>query len=389
MEIFENKPFHWGLRGDEDLWEELKGKLEDDEYSLSPENFRIKLLDHFNSIIKSGEKISDELIYFKNYSQNGMSGGHVSLPWWEDTGLPHLANEYQKFYELDHPENLIILQDILPLENLKKQGNVILLRHFHDNLNEMEKLGLIEEFQSFQSKPAFKKAKYLVSFLAEPNNKAKFFGIFKVEELLEKTELPRYSNLLAPFCKSQDFERDFYLKLTKDLRFSKYEGRVFIDWVVPRGWYNTYGEVKNKPVVKISPKNFLDEFPGIMEINISAFDLRTVIENPDSHSEWYQSLSKLQAIYLILDKKSGSQYVGSTYGKEGLWQRWRNYVKSNFTGGNIKLMELEKSNFNFHSDFCFSILEVLPINANQNDCIKAEILWKNKLGTKAFGLNLN
>ena len=60
----------------------------------------------------------------------------------------------------------IYLQDILPLDKLKIDGKVLLLRHFHENLEEMNKKKLIEEYQSFQSKPAFIDCKYVVSFLS-------------------------------------------------------------------------------------------------------------------------------------------------------------------------------------------------------------------------------
>jgi len=64
-------------------------------------------------------------------------------------------------------------------------------------------------------------------------------------------------------------------------------------------------------------------------------------------------------------------------------------VKSGFTGGNSKLEELKEKNCDFYIGFRYSILEVLPINANQKDCNSAECLWKEKLGTRAFGLNMN
>ena len=284
---------------------------------------------------------------------------------------------------------MILLQDILPIEELKKEGDVLLVRHYKKDLNNMIELGLIEEYQSFQKMRAFRKAKYLISFIAMPNNCAKLYGVYRIDSLKEKEQLPSYSEVLRPFCNPQDTNTDFFLQLTKDDRYKKFEGRIIIDWIVPRGWYNTYGKVKDKEVVRILPHNFVDDFPGLMNVKLTASELKNIIENPDAHSRWYESLTRLQAVYLILDKTTGNQYVGTTYGEKGLWQRWKSYVKSGFTGGNIKLEELRKNDSKFYVGFQYSILEVLPKNANQGDCRSAEKLWKEKLGSKTYGYNNN
>lgn len=387
MEIFEKIPT--SLRGDDELWEELEMKFTNFDLSLPPEKFKNALFEAFYTILERGKRVDNETYFFSDYNPKGMSGGHIHLTWWEKTGLPHLVAEYSKNFELEHSNQLILLQDILPLDDLKKEGQVILVRHFGPNLKEMLKKDLVEEYQSFQRMPAFKKAKYLVSFTAEPNNQAKLFGVFQVNGIKEKVELPTYSESLHAFCDPQNRDIDFFLLLSRDQRFSKYDGRLIINWVVPRGWYNTYGEVKNKPVVKITPRNFVDEFPGLMKINISFSELKMIIENPESHSKWYESLTKLQAVYLIMDKRTGNQYVGTTFGKDGLWQRWETYVKGGFTGGNTMLERLKQSDSYFYQGFQYSILEVLPRNANQAECTSAESLWKEKLGTRAFGLNMN
>jgi hypothetical protein len=284
---------------------------------------------------------------------------------------------------------MIKLQDILPLDKLLKEGPVLLIRHYHKYLQEMVNAKLIEEYQSYQKMRAFRECKYMVCFLAEPNNYAKLFGIYKVNGIKEAGELPEYSERLSEYWELQDPDKYMYLELKKDKRFEKYEGRLIIDWVVPKSWYNSYGKVMDKEIVKILPRNFVDEFPGLMNIRISAQELDTIINNPQAHLKWYESLTRLQAVYLILDKKSGYQYVGTTYGENGLWQRWKTYAKGDFTGGNKELIGLKQNNINFHENLQYSILEVLSKNATQKECTDAESLWKEKLGTRAFGLNKN
>jgi hypothetical protein len=283
----------------------------------------------------------------------------------------------------------IFIQDILPLNELNKKGTVLLVRHFHDHLSKMVEMELIEEYQSFQKMPAFKKCKTIISFLAEPNNQAKLYGVYEIVGIKEKDNLPEYSENIRQFCNPQNLETDFFMILEKKTEFEKFENRIIIDWVVPRGWYNTYGKVLDKEIIKILPYNFVEEFPGLMKIRLSAQELKTIIENPQTHLKWYESLTRLQAVYLIMDKETGNQYIGTTYGQNGLWQRWENYAKGDFTGGNTELLELKKKNEKFYSNFQYSILEVLSKNASQKECVEAESLWKEKLGTRTFGLNKN
>lgn len=283
----------------------------------------------------------------------------------------------------------IYLQDILPLENLKDEGTVLLVRHYHENLDYMIKEKIIDEYQSFQHRPAFRKCKYIISFLGSEKNTAILYGVFQVVNILSKEALPTYSDKLKKLCRPQNYNEDFKLVLDRIDEYDIYSNRLIIDWVVPRGWYNTYGSTQNKPVIKVLPYNFVAEFPGVMNIKISFDELEKIIKNKDSHEEWYNSLTRLQAVYLILDKSTGKQYVGTTYGENGLWQRWKSYISSGGTGGNKQLSKLKIEKNNFQNELQFSVLEILTKTAEKNYCIKKESLWKEKLGTRAFGLNDN
>ncbi len=288
-------------------------------------------------------------------------------------------------------EDQIYLEDILPLDSLQSDEaeSILLVRHRNNNLKEMERLDLIEEYQSFQDKPAFLKCKYVVSFLAGEKNSAIFYGVYLVKNIISGEELPQYSTALGKYCNQQDKSKDFKIELVKVVEYEKYKNRIIIDWVVPRGWYNTFGNVGNKPVIKILPYKYVADFPGLMSIKLAFSELKQIIENPDSHEEWYNSLTRLQAVYLILDNHSGSQYVGTTYGENGLWQRWYSYVKTEGTGKNKQLELLKIDRLNFQLDLQFSILEVLTKTADKNYSIEKESMWKNKLGTRAHGLNGN
>ena len=86
------------------------------------------------------------------------------------------------------------------------------------------------------------------------------------------------------------------------------------------------------------------------------------------------------------DTKTGNQYIGSAYGKGGIWQRWSDY-SSNVHGGNKKLKEL--CNNKYKQNFQYTILQSLASNISAKEIIKIENLYKVKFGTKSFGLNEN
>jgi len=100
MNIFEKEPDTWGLRGDAYLWEELKKKFKDFDYSKSNEEFA-ELLDYefTQSISHAKTTESKNILIMDNYPRIGMSGGHISIDWWQETGLPFLKTTYSELHK--------------------------------------------------------------------------------------------------------------------------------------------------------------------------------------------------------------------------------------------------------------------------------------------------
>ena len=96
MEIFDNKPGQWGLRGDPELWDELSEKFKLFDDTKNEIEFNKKLDFEFNELLKKGQRMSSDVIRFENFSQLGMSGGSVSIEWWSNKGLPLLKELYSK-----------------------------------------------------------------------------------------------------------------------------------------------------------------------------------------------------------------------------------------------------------------------------------------------------
>lgn len=93
------------------------------------------------------------------------------------------------------------------------------------------------------------------------------------------------------------------------------------------------------------------------------------------------------ASYLITDRATGHQYVGSASGADGLLGRWSEYVRSGGHGGNVSLRTLLGDRSARAADLQFSILRTLPLDTDRDKVVAVETIYKRKLGTRAFGLN--
>jgi len=112
------------------------------------------------------------------------------------------------------------------------------------------------------------------------------------------------------------------------------------------------------------------------------------MNNPDANIEWKHHLCAVSGIYMILDTRTGQQYIGSANGNHGIWQRWCDYA-ANFTGGNRELKALLETDPHYYRHFRFSVLQTLPSNITQQEIIAIENLYKEKLGSRVHGLNRN
>ena len=165
--------------------------------------------------------------------------------------------------------------------------------------------------------------------------------------------------------------------------------RLVIDWGNPAiNWCKNLYNKSEKEVVEIRPKGYVENFPGYDAVFLSFIELEKIIRNPDANRIWHTMLSAVAGIYLIVDRKNGLQYLGSAYGKKGIWGRWKNYVADKH-GGNIKLKENIAINSKCYENYTFSILRTLPKTLTKNEVIAYENQYKEILGTRAFGLNGN
>lgn len=131
------------------------------------------------------------------------------------------------------------------------------------------------------------------------------------------------------------------------------------------------------------------DFPGYDNVRLSFDQLSIIVKR--HKRDWVSALESQKAVYLITDNYTGKHYVGSAYGDNGmLLQRWSNYIE-NGHGGNKLLKEIVKlEGFEYiKKNFQYSILENYNSRVDKNKILERETWWKETLGSRAFGLNLN
>ena len=132
---------------------------------------------------------------------------------------------------------------------------------------------------------------------------------------------------------------------------------------------------QNKRVTEIRTETD-PAFPGFASFEC---DIEEVERIPAS---WVDTLRHVKGVYLLVDRGSGKQYVGSALGRDSLWGRWCDYARTGH-GGDRELRRLGRRPYRV------TILQAVPMISPDDDVLAMESLWKEKLMTREFGLNAN
>lgn len=153
----------------------------------------------------------------------------------------------------------------------------------------------------------------------------------------------------------------------------------------------TVKTVLEEPVNKLSVK-----FPGYKNVAVEYHDLKKLLE---ISSEWKSYLKARKGIYLITDALTGKLYVGSAYGKDGIYGRWKTYVTKGFDKNELENGKYPNKEFQkivkdygmkyIQQNFRYSLLETFTDEISNEEIINRESWWKNRLLTKVFGYNAN
>ncbi len=235
--------------------------------------------------------------------------------------------------------------------------------------------GTFQQWQEDQNNENFKKCKRILSLIDLDDSQWLFAGVYDVldVEACTKGSKPcfKYSTKEVDGLQHLTGKTKIYFK--RPGRNSYLRDKKFFDQLM---------------VISLSEQRMsIGEFPGFNGVMLSHVMLRALVY--ESNPTWKAALSNVAGVYLISDKTTGKQYVGSAYGGDGIWQRWSAYIKTGH-GGNKELRDLLKNNGSDHVEFFqFSLLEVCDINAEDKYIVERETHWKKVLLSREFGLNRN
>ena len=218
----------------------------------------------------------------------------------------------------------------------------------------------------------FRAATYLAAFVVEPlTGETVFVGIW--ERLGDRPgPQPRVPlRLLGTHSTAVVFET------RRAPALSEYRGRIVIEWGSGARVWVQRADQQDKAIVELRREPRALPFPGFLRFHLS---LDHVSDVP---AGWADALRSTRGVYLLVHRETGQQYVGSASGADGFLGRWLGYEDGH--GGNVALRELGAS----AAAYDVAILETASTDATIEDICERESLWKEKLGSRAKGLNRN
>lgn len=281
------------------------------------------------------------------------------------------------------------LIDLLGISGVDVNKRIKIIRHSHKDERVLALFAanrdLLEQYQALQDYKALH-CDFVVSCLKDKNNKTVVQAVYQVMDHRPATEsdIPNsadFNHLLD----IEEISAEEFTLLKRVEAFSSLEQRVVIDW--GKAAIKWLQSLNNNPknIIEIKAQGKVEEFLTYDSVLLGYQQLKQMINYPEANQEWHQMLS-VNGVYLMINNKTGQQYVGSAYGKEGILGRWRDYAK-NGHGGNVRLQRLLATDPSLLYEMQYSILTTVASNKTSTEIIAIENFYKQKLGRAAVTLN--
>jgi hypothetical protein len=233
-----------------------------------------------------------------------------------------------------------------------------------------------EQYQSGQCNKRvialIKSASVISAFVVNPASETLFVGLWRVRGC-RKAYLP------DPYYAEPKPARggDVTFQFEHMPELLEYRGRVVVDWGGGERAWVQYADRHDKPILELKRRAEEEAFPGFTRFGCGLHEIEGL------PASWSGPLLATRGVYLLIHRPSGAQYVGSATGGDGLLGRWRGYANGH--GGNVGLKELSHA----ADQYDVRILETVGSSATTEGVYAIEALWKEKLGSRAKGLNRN
>jgi hypothetical protein len=169
-------------------------------------------------------------------------------------------------------------------------------------------------------------------------------------------------------------------RLVEVEKFQDLKGKLIVDWPgTDRAWSRWAHKKKNifSIAALLEESRLKEGMPDWVEIVLNHRDLKIL---PRS---WQHKMEEWRGIYFIFDKSICKGYVGSAYGGDNIFGRWKNYARTGH-GNNKYLRQCNPE------ELIFSILEIDSHARPHDEILAKEASWKRRLNTRyPYGLNAN
>jgi hypothetical protein len=231
---------------------------------------------------------------------------------------------------------------------------------------------------------AMTRAKYIASFVGEEPATATFAGLYRIGNWHELNyagynAFPGKAELaaLGMAGRSPDMGNCLAFDLKPLPAYADWSGRLIVAWPQPHlNWWRWADRARFDVTVIERESRFVPAMPDWQDIVLTHAELQSL------PAAWRSALAQWRGVYFIYDTRQGAGYVGSAYGADNIFGRWQNYARTGH-GGNIKLRRADPANLRF------SILQRTSPDLEPTEVVRLEASWKERLHTRALGLNAN
>jgi hypothetical protein len=230
---------------------------------------------------------------------------------------------------------------------------------------------LFEAYQAVQKARVWYVGDFVASFVVTPSpaTETLFIGLYKVESV-STCEAGATDPITGKDVSGYD-----KFEMMHDNRLDEYKGRLSIEWGPGARRWAQRASAQPKPIRAIRDHEE-PPFPPVSEFCVD------VVEVPALPTSWQARLAAIKGIYLLVDQRTGEQYVGSAKGEDSFLGRFMAYARTG-DGGNVELRNRPGARYKA------SILEVVDQQLPDHKIETIEGWWKTKLMTRKYGLNRN
>lgn len=231
-------------------------------------------------------------------------------------------------------------------------------------------------FERYQSTQLMRDRRYFeapfwASFVTLPDRRTLFVGLYGIElaeQSVAQFDCPMTARVIP------DGTVDRYAATLIET-FVPYAGKLLVEWGPGTRSWGQYADRRDKPIIELRRDEAEPPYPGHPAFLCQLSQVEAL------PAGWRAVLANARGVYLLTCPRTREQYVGAAFAQGGFLARWTQHAA--MSGDAIAFRSRNPE------DYRVSILEVAGSLTTDDDVIRMEIRWKEKLQSREMGLNRN